>query len=199
MSAPKLYAVAAPADRATDRAAEDAAWMAQYQRGDVRAFEALYGRHKRGVYNFCRRMLGERGDAGEAMQEVFLRVIRASADWTPQARFTTWLYTIARNYCHDRLRRKDGGEVAASEPSLADPAPAPAGDPRLREVLSRAIAALPDEQREVFVMRAYLEMSFPEIAEVAGEPVNTTKSRMRLALERLRADLGRAGVFSSAS
>jgi RNA polymerase sigma-70 factor (ECF subfamily) len=192
MTAPRLYAVPAPA--AADRAAEDAAWMAEFKAGDARAFERLYERHKRGVYNFCRRMLGGRGDAGEAMQEVFLRVIRASRDWSHEAKFTTWLYTIARNYCHDKLRRKDGAEIATDGAGVNLPFTVPSADPQLREILSRAIGGLPEEQREVFVMRAYLEMSFPEIAEVVAQPLNTTKSRMRLALERLKSELAGAGV-----
>ena len=165
--------------------------MRQFARGDAAAFEALYREHKRGVFNFCRRMLGAQADAGEAMQEIFFKVIAAAPSWKPRAKFTTWLYTIARNHCHDLLRRVR--PQAAAEGETEGPA-APLSDPPLREQLILAIEALPPEQREVFVMAAALEMSFSEIAEVVGAPLNTTKSRMRLAVKRLREQLTGAGI-----
>lgn len=165
--------------------------MRRYAAGDAAAFEALYREHKRGVFNFCRRMLGAQADAGEAMQEIFFKVIAAAPGWRPRAKFTTWLYTIARNHCHDLLRRVR--PLAAEEPETAADA-APLSDPPLRDQLVRAIEALPPEQREVFVMAAALEMSFSEIAEVVGAPLNTTKSRMRLAVKILRQRLTGAGV-----
>ncbi|MCC7382525.1 MAG: sigma-70 family RNA polymerase sigma factor [Deltaproteobacteria bacterium] len=171
----------------------DAERMHRFVTGDPRAFEALYETHKGGVYNFCRRMLAGRADPGEAMQEVFFKVITHAGQWEPRAKFRTWLYTIARNHCHDLLRRprlvegdaRVGLEAGADGPSV---------DPRLRALLNDAIAELAPEQREVFLMSAFLEMTFPEIAEIVEQPLNTTKSRMRLAVQHLREALSRAGI-----
>src|SRR5215831_13963865 len=79
--------------------------MARYQRGDVRAFEVLLARHRKPVYNFIYRFVGERAQAEDLLQETFLRVIKGSNSYQRDAKFTTWLYTIARNQCVDLSRR----------------------------------------------------------------------------------------------
>jgi RNA polymerase sigma-70 factor (ECF subfamily) len=79
--------------------------MKSYTQGDVHAFQELVSRHQIGVYNFLVRYLGQRENAEEAFQEVFVRVIKSSPSYTPQAKFSTWLYTIARNYCIDLSRK----------------------------------------------------------------------------------------------
>ena len=193
MPPPKLVEVPRPSDSAPD----DHECMRRFRAGDASAFEALYGRHKRGVYNFCRRMLGPTGDAGSAMQEVFLRVINAAGRWRAEAKFTTWLYTIARNHCHDVLRQKRPADTSTHRATVDGLAAEPPSrtDPPLRDILARAIGCLPDPQREVFLMRAYLDMSFPEIAEVVGAPTNTMKSRMRLAVGQLRDQLRTDGIL----
>lgn len=190
---------------------EDAEWMEAYKRGDARAFERLVGRHKKPVYNFCFRMLGERAAAEDALQEVFLRVVRSAKDWEKNAKFTTWLYTIARNHCIDALRKAGYRKTASLDQTLGeseegstladrmsdDESVTPdrgAESLRLRGKLAAAIASLSDEQREVFVMREYAGMPFKDIATVVGVPENTVKSRMRYALEHLRAQLARSGV-----
>ncbi len=191
---------------------EDTELMTRFKAGDARAFEALLARHRRGVFNFCLKMLANRAAAEDAMQEVFLRVVRSAKDWQRQAKFTTWLYTIARNHCVDAIRRNthrktasldhafndqegDGtplGERVADEEGISPDRGAESA--RMRHLLASAIADLPAEQREVFVMREHAGLPFKEIAEVVGIPENTAKSRMRYALEHLRDRLRAAGV-----
>lgn len=186
--------------------------MQAYKRGDAKAFERLLARHRKPVYNFCLRMLGDRAAAEDAMQEVFLRIVRSAKEWESQAKFTTWLYTIARNHCIDALRKagyrktasldqtlREGeeqgatlGERVSDEESVTPDRGAESA--RMRAKLAAAIASLSDEQREVFVMREYSGMPFKDIAGIVGVPENTVKSRMRYALEHLRAHLARAGV-----
>lgn len=190
---------------------EDVELMRRFKRGDVKAFEVLLKKHKKPVYNFCLRMLGDRTGAEDAMQEVFLRVVRSAQDWEKQAKFTTWLYTIARNHCVDLLRRASYRQTASLDQTLgseeggqtlqdrvADEAAMPpdrgAESARLRGALDAALRALPEEQREVFVMREHAGMPFKDIAEVVGVPENTVKSRMRYALEHLRKSLEKLGV-----
>ena len=83
----------------------DEALMQAFCDGDAAAFEALVGRHQRGVYNFLLRSVGQKARAEELLQEVFLRVVRAKGRYTPSAKFTTWLYSIARNLSVDESRR----------------------------------------------------------------------------------------------
>jgi RNA polymerase sigma-70 factor, ECF subfamily len=184
-----------PADESDERL------MLRFQGGDARAFEVLVRRHRTPLFSFLLRLTGDRGRAEDLCQETFLKVVRAAAGWAPRARFQTWLYAIARNQAVDEARRQalrraepldgPGRLEAASE----DPSPDRAADGALvRPRLEAALAALPEEQREVFLLREYAGLRFQEIAEVTGTPENTVKSRMRYALEALRARLEALGV-----
>jgi len=186
-----------------DAADEDL--MVQYQAGEVRAFEVLLGRHKKPVFNFILRFVGDRETAEDLLQETFMRVIKGAEAYKRQAKFTTWLYTIARNLCVDQTRRRKhrrhaslDAPMSASEDSgtLLDVIPGSemASDRKsvskeLHETMQRAIGGLSEEQREVFLMREFLDMPFKQIADVVGVPENTVKSRMRYALEKLRLEL----------
>lgn len=157
-------------------------------------------------------MLGHPPAAEDAMQEVFLKVVRSAARWERQAMVSTWMFTIARNHCIDALRKanyrkttsldqplneQSDGAVSLGDRVADDNRPEPdrgAESLRLRQVLAETIAALAEEQREVFVMREYAGMPFKEIAKVVGVPENTVKSRMRYALEHLRDGLKKRGV-----
>src|SRR5215203_2371495 len=88
----------------TDQADEDL--MVMYQKGEVRAFEVLLSRHRKPVYNFILRFVGDKETAEDLLQEAFLRVIKGADAYKRQAKFTTWLYTIARNLCVDQSRRR---------------------------------------------------------------------------------------------
>lgn len=184
----------------------DEALMIRYQKGDVRAFEVLLTRHRRPVYNFILRYVGARDRAEDLLQETFLRVVKSAGSYQQQAKFTTWLYTIARNLCVDHSRRqKHRKAVSLDQPmgggedrdrSLLDVLPGKemgsdrkAISRQLHVTLHRAINTLPGEQREVFLMREFQNLPFKEIGEIIGVPENTVKSRMRYALEKLRMEL----------
>lgn len=185
----------------------DEALMLRYQKGDVRAFEMLLARHRKPVFNFILRYVGDPTSAEDLLQEVFLRLIKGVDGYQKQAKFTTWLYTIARNLCVDASRRGKhrkahsldapmGHEDDNNGATLLDVIPdsGPATDRQvigteLQGRLHAAIEKLSEEQREVFLMREFLDMPFKDIAEVVGCPENTVKSRMRYALEKLREEL----------
>jgi RNA polymerase sigma-70 factor, ECF subfamily len=177
----------------------DEALVARYQRGDVTAFELLLDRHRRGVFRFLSRYVGDPGRADDLAQDCWLRFIGAVPRWKDGGRFKSWLYAVARNLATDAARRaahRDHHPLAATargrRPGDEDgdaPACAPEGDVLLRSALQRAITALPDEQREVFLLREYEGITFAEIAEITGAPLPTVKSRMRYALEALRRSL----------
>jgi RNA polymerase sigma-70 factor (ECF subfamily) len=175
--------------------------MLRFQGGDARAFEVLVRRHRTPLFSFLLRLTGDRGRAEDLCQEALLKAVRASAGWEPRAKVQTWLYAIARNLAVDEARRQafrraeplDAGPAASA--AAEDPAPDRAADAALlRPKLEAALAALPEEQREVFLLREYAGLRFPEIAEVTGTPENTVKSRMRYALEGLREKLAALGV-----
>ena len=183
----------------------DEALMIRYQNGEVRAFEILLERHRRPVYNFILRFVGSRELAEDLIQDTFLRVIRGASNYQQKAKFTTWLYTIARNLCVDQSRRKKHRKAAsldqpmtksAESGTLLDvipgkdmPSDRKAVSRQLHQTIHKAINSLPDEQREVFLMREFLNMPFKQIAQIVEMPENTVKSRMRYALEKLRLEL----------
>jgi RNA polymerase sigma-70 factor (ECF subfamily) len=182
----------------------DEALMLRYRSGEVRAFEVLLSRHRKPVYNFILRFVAIPAQAEDLLQETFLRVIKGAETYERQAKFTTWLYTIARNLCVDASRRHKHRKAASLDEAhdedgggaLIDVLPdqGAAVDRRVigkqaGERIQQAIAALVEEQREVFIMRELLDMPFKEIADIVGCPENTVKSRMRYALEKLRESL----------
>lgn len=180
----------------------DEALMLRYRHGEVRAFEVLLTRHRRPIYNFILRFVLDRAQAEDLLQETFLRVIKGSESYERQAKFTTWLYTIARNLCVDASRRAKHRRAD----SLDAPLDAEDGSATLldrvadqkgtvdRQVIGKqlgeriqcAVDKLVEEQREVFVLREVMDLPFKEIAVIVGCPENTVKSRMRYALEKLR-------------
>ncbi len=177
--------------------------MQRYQRGDARAFEVLVRRHRSPVFSFLVRLTADRGRAEDLCQETFMRVVRGAAGWEERARFRTWLYAMARNLAVDEARRsafrRTGPLDEARGEAAGDPPPdATADGALLRPHLEAALAALPPEQREVFLLREHAGLRFAEIAAVTGAQENTVKSRMRYALESLRERLRALGVAPGA-
>ena len=169
--------------------------MLDYRDGAAAAFEALYTRHKAPLFRFVLRSVRERGQAEELHQDIWMRVIEARSRYQPQARFTTWLYTIAHNRLVDHWRRSglrvvslDDDEAQLEEPE-GNPGLEPERQVQARQGLARlaqAIAALPPAQREAFLLREEAGLSVEEIAAATGTNPEAAKSRLRYALEKLR-------------
>jgi RNA polymerase sigma-70 factor (ECF subfamily) len=186
--------------------------MRRFQRGEARAFETLMLRHRTPVYSFLLRLTGERTRAEDLAQETFLRLVKAAATWEPRAAVRTWVFTIARNLATDAARRQrfratesldapaaDGEGPRHAPPAATSPGPDQAAESaQLRPRLEAALAALPREQREVFLLREHAGLSFPEIAEATGANEGTVKSRMRYALLALRQRLAADGIVAAA-
>lgn len=202
-------ALAASGASARGDARTDEELMTAYRGGDPAAYRVLVERHHGPVYRFCLRSLRSPEAAADATQEVFLRVVKNAMSWEPRAKFTTWVYTIARNFCIDEARKgrfrrteslnetvgKDGEgeekiERVASDTPQADRV---AHGTRMRKAIDAALAELPEEQREVFLMREVSGLQFKDIAEATGVGENTVKSRMRYALTALKKALSQRG------
>ena len=175
--------------------------MLAYAAGDAAAFEKLYARHRGGLYRFLLRGIKERGFAEELFQEIWMRVIEARARYAPQARFATWLYTIAHHRMVDHWRRRGLAVVPLKGDDPDDPAPWEPAAEGAREPqrqaetneqlarLARALEALPQAQREVFLMREEGGLSIAEIAAATAANEEAVKSRLRYALAKLRGAL----------
>jgi RNA polymerase sigma-70 factor (ECF subfamily) len=178
----------------------DEALMAAFQRGAASAFEVLYARHRVRLFGYLRRQLGrDAGRAEELYQECWLRVIDAKERWTPQASFASYLYRIAHNLAVDHQRRARISPVTLVDPVAIAEMDA-AGDPPLVDALveaedaarlRRAVEALPDAQREAFLLREDGGLELAEIARLTGVGVETAKSRLRYAIKALKAALER--------
>ena len=183
--------------------------------GDSGAFEQLVRRHQDRVIAVCQRLLGDREEARDAAQDVFLKIYRKAGRFRPDAKVSTWLYRIAVNHCLNRLRRRkvvrflslggrssaepggggsDGGAMALVDP--VDPAPgaeeALAARRRWRAT-RRALASLPESQRAVVVLAKFEELSYDEIAEVLGTTNSAVASRLFRAMRQLEKALADEG------
>jgi RNA polymerase sigma factor (sigma-70 family) len=165
------------------------AWIA----GDVAAFETLYRRHRDKLYRFLVRQLRNGALADEVFQDIWQRVIAARTGWKPDAMFTTWLYRIAHNRLADHWR---AAQHRPPPPEDADLRTARIVDPdsperqlsefEQRRQLQLALESLPDEQREVVLLRLEQELTLEEIGEITGVGRETVKSRLRYAMDKLR-------------
>ena len=176
--------------------ASDEALMLAYAAGDAMAFEQLYARHRGKLYRYLLRRLRDNALADELFQDVWQRVIAARAGWVPDAGFATWLYTIAHHRLGDHWRALKHRPPA---PEDADLRTARLADPdtpervlsefERRRELQLALDALPEEQREVLLLRLEQELTLEEIGDVTGVGRETVKSRLRYAMDKLRARL----------
>lgn len=177
----------------------DEALLKRYGRGDVPCFATLYRRHEMRVWRYIKRNVGSRAIADELMQEVWFAVARDAPRFEPTARFTTWLFTIARNRVIDALRvmrrnvslealsQEEGGAVLEQLTTGTDVGPLAAVVVRDQAgALARAIAQLPEDQRDAFLLQVEGDLSVEEVAVITHSPFETTKSRLRYARAKLR-------------
>jgi len=181
------------------RESDDKALMVRYRDGEVAAFEALYTRHKGPLYRyFLRQGLGPE-PAAELTQEVWMKIIRAKERYEPTAKFTTWLYRLAHNCLVDQYRRsahKIAQHRADDDNAVTQLPAAPAGNPEATAMRDEsvkqfraALAKLPDEQREAFILKQEAGLSLADVAAITGVSAETAKSRLRYAFSKLRRQL----------
>ena len=170
--------------------------LARLRAGDPRAFEELVIGYQHRVFGVALRMLGNRAEAEEIAQEVFLRAHRAVADFRGEARLSTWLYGIASRLCLNRLaspdRRMARGDAILADVTAATPdAAAELERVELDAALRTAIAELPEERRLVLVLRDVEGLSYEQIAEALAVDPGTVRSRLHRARMQLKEKLER--------
>ena len=166
---------------------EDAILIRRIKQGDESAFDALVRRHYRNIYAFCYRRCGDAALAADLTQEVFLRLVTAVGRYSVTGKFTNYLLTIAVNVCIDHYRRKKPESVPLTEDTaVSDGAETQPLKNDSAENIRRALALLPDEQRDAVILRYWHDMKLRDIAAVTGVSTATAKSRLRLGTEKLR-------------
>lgn len=178
---------------------DDAQLMLAYARGEMRAFETLYSRHRSALYRYLVRQSRDTETAHDLFQEVWSRVIVNRARYEPRAKFRTFLFTLAHNCFIDHCRRVKSRPqgMGIEDADAADLLPTeqdalPEAELERRESTQRyraALAQLPQEQRDVYLLHEESELSLEEIARVTGVGAETAKSRLRYAVGKLKAAL----------
>jgi RNA polymerase sigma-70 factor, ECF subfamily len=177
--------------------------MARIAKGDNDAFEILVNRHQASVLNLIYRFIGNRTQAKDLAQEVFIRVWQAAKTYKPEAKFTTWIYRIATNVCFNELksarrrrwfqfRRSNEDNEGSIEETFSDGSPT-AEDLLLEKERSRqisdALQSLPDNQRMALVLRRYDDLSYEEIARILNCSVSAVESLLVRAKRTLQEKL----------
>ena len=176
------------------RAVEDTDLIRQAARGNVEAYNLLVSRWEKRVYNYLLRITGNREDALDLTQDVFLKAYQNLRKLDDPARFAPWLYRIAHNEAYSLFRkRRPEIDVAELEPEATDTGVLVGGSSVFPIELGLAVASalerLSPDQREAVVLKIYQGFKFEEMAEILSCPVSTVKSRLYTALEILKAEL----------
>jgi len=170
--------------------------LIRYRSGSVQALEQLVERYRKPLFGFILNMISRREEADDVFQEVWFRAIKA-LDRYRSDRFLSWLFRIARNLVIDRYRSRkelvslesENADGLALEDALPDPgrtAAKLAADHDVALRVAAAVASLPEDQKEVFLMRIEGDLTFKEIAKIQGVSINTALARMQYALTKLR-------------
>lgn len=188
----------------------DADLIGRFVKGDVNAFNTLVWRWQKTIYNFVLRYVGNREEAHDLTQQVFMRVYRSLPRLNKPASFSTWIHQIAANLCRDWIKQRrrrpavslenlqEAGSADLHKNSALTLFPEAGQHPdrivsrnELRGLIEKALQEIPEEQRVVVIMKEYQGLKFTEIAEALGAPVNTVKSRLYYGLSALRKILSR--------
>jgi len=170
---------------------DDAVLVERIRSGDRYAFNLLVWKWEKPIYNLALRVLGSEEDAAEVCQEVFIKAYMHIHEFRGDARFSTWLYRIAINCCHNHLRRRHRQRKLQVQAPDVEGATAPDAEAVIHQTqlvdrIHRALQALPEDQRLVVELRVMHELSVEEVARIMGIPEGTVKSRLYYAVKRLR-------------
>jgi len=154
-------------------------------KGETEAFNILIRRWEKRIYNFIVRMLGDRDEAMDICQDCFMKAYRELRTLKDPDRFSSWLYQIAHNACLSRMRKDYGKKWVELDPDTQS-SHVPAEN---RLAVEKALRQLPEDQREVVILKVFQGLKFGEISAIQDAPVSTVKSRLYMAFEKLRSIL----------
>jgi RNA polymerase sigma-70 factor, ECF subfamily len=147
-----------------------------------------YDRHGAGLYRYALMLLGDTASAADVIQQVFATLVGRARDEQGVEDEERYLRRAVRNECFSALRRRRRERaVMADAPPIIEPIDRASGNPELHAAIDQALRKLPADQREVVHLKVFVGLTFQEIADVAGESINTIASRYRYAMDRLRA------------
>lgn len=179
----------------------DAALMLRVKQGDSSAFAELVDKYKRPVMNLAQRMLRDSVEAEDLSQNVFVQVYKSAHRYQVSSKFSTWLFTIARNLCLNEIRRRSrhpAESIDAAHPEQEDqplqqyedtktaPPPENVLQSELAQKIEEALADLPENQRTAILLCRQSELSYEDIAEVLGTSLSATKSLIHRGRETLK-------------
>lgn len=156
-------------------------------KGDTEAFNLLVRQWEKPIYNFILRMIGDRDEAMDLCQESFMKAYRELGTLKDRDRFSSWLYRIAHNTCYSKLRQDQGKTFVELDPETRGTR---SSSIESRLAVEKALQQLPEDQREVVVLKVFQSLKFDEIAAIQDAPVSTVKSRLYMGFEKLRSILG---------
>jgi RNA polymerase sigma-70 factor (ECF subfamily) len=170
------------------------------QLGEIEAFDELMNRYRRRLFSYLYRLCGNRTVAEDLLQETMIKIWRGIKRFSTDYRFSTWSFTIAYRLAIDEKRkRKVRMGIFATAPREYTEVDRVTPlenleDQEIRTAVRKALAGLPEKQRQVFLLRQHGEMSFKEIAHLTGEPLNTVLSHMHYAVKKLSNSLRESHV-----
>jgi RNA polymerase sigma-70 factor, ECF subfamily len=153
--------------------------------GDANSFNLLVWQWEKPIYNYIVRLIGDRDEAMDLCQDTFMKAFRELGTLKDRDHFSSWLYRIAHNTCFSRLRKDRGKYYVPVEPDTQTTKTSP----EKRLAVEKALQTLPEDQREVVILKVFNDLKFEEIAAIQGAPVSTVKSRLYMSFEKLRSIL----------
>jgi len=167
----------------------DAQLVLAFQAGDEAAFEALYQRHRRSVFNVAYRLLGNSDSADDVAQEVFVKLYISPRAYRPSAKLSTWLYRVTYNACIDEIRKRRSRPSEMPDSEIGHSPVSAMESDELARAVKEAIASLPEKQRAAVVLQRYEGLSYQEIADVLKASVSAVESLLFRARESLKTKL----------
>ena len=190
--------LSAPRDAHSETQLDDAL-MASYAKGDQQAFDRLMTRHRRAVFGFLLRMLGDETQAEDAMIETFFKLHRAAPDYRGDGRFKAYLFTLAYREGVNLLR-KQRRHMGEALPEVRSPGPSPASEALHREAIrtiDQVLETLPENQRAAFLLYYREGLTTPDIARATGSPAGSVRAYLTLARKAVREALHRGGLVAA--
>jgi RNA polymerase sigma-70 factor (ECF subfamily) len=182
----------------------DAALMLRVKGGDVAAFEGLVEKYKQPVINLCWRTLGDATEAEDLAQNAFVQAFKSAPRYEASAKFSTWIFTIARNLCLNEIRRRSRHPADSLDETFDESSDQPMRQPvdrsvsappdellrgELQDKVSEAIQSLPENQRTALLLCRQDELSYEEMAEILGCSVSALKSLIHRGRETIKLKL----------